>query len=90
MAYKIVPSKAYIKDLSKLDKTIAIQIIEWVNDNLLDIKNPRKIGKRLSGPLKKYWRYRVGDYRIIAKIYDGKIELCLINVGHRKDIYLKL
>ncbi|MFZ2451389.1 MAG: type II toxin-antitoxin system RelE/ParE family toxin [Methylovulum miyakonense] len=49
--------------------------------------NPRATGKALQGQLAGYWRYRVGDYRIICQIKDGELLILVIEIGHRKDIY---
>ncbi|WP_242325310.1 type II toxin-antitoxin system RelE family toxin [Faecalibaculum rodentium] len=55
----------------------------------MELDNPRSIGKPLKGDKKGYWRYRVGNYRIIAKILDDRLEVLTVTVGHRKEIYLR-
>jgi len=57
--------------------------------NLENTNNPRIYGKSLKGNLRDYWRYRVGNHRIIAEINDIEVKILIINVGHRKDIYKK-
>ena len=49
--------------------------------------NPRATGKALQGQLSGYWRYRVGDYRLICQIKDGELIILVIEIGHRKNIY---
>lgn len=54
-------------------------------DSVLD--NPRKNGKSLHGKLAGYWRYRVGDYRIICELRDAALIILVIKVGTRGDSY---
>ena len=85
--YEVFMSKNAKKELSKLDPFIASKIVRWVNNNLKNCENPYFNGKRLSGNLSKYWRYRVGDYRILSEIDNFKIIIFIIKIGHRKNIY---
>ncbi|WP_062471932.1 type II toxin-antitoxin system RelE family toxin, partial [Jeotgalibaca dankookensis] len=64
-------------------------IMGWITKNLVQTDNPRQQGKALKGELKEYWRYRVGNYRLLADIDDDAIKIILIQIGHRKDIYSK-
>ncbi len=59
----------------------------WLRKNLEGCENPRAHGKALTGNRSGYWRYRIGDYRVIADIQDDKILILVIEVGHRKKIY---
>ncbi len=74
------------KSLEKLDRNIQKRILEFLFD-LETLENPRVKGKSLKGELKEYWRYRVGDYRILSKIIDNELIILVIDIGHRKDIY---
>ncbi len=87
MLYKVVYDKKAIKSLSKLDKAQQKMIISWIEKNLVDTDNPKQHGKALKGNLKEYWRYRVGEYRILADINDDEIKIIIFNVGHRREIY---
>ena len=58
--------------------------------DLENINNPGNFGKSLKGGLKDYWRYRIGNYRIIADINDDEVKILIIEIGRRKDIYKKL
>ncbi len=84
MKYKIVYEKKAIKSLSKIDKAQQRLIISWIEKNLSNADNPKVTGKALKGNLKDYWRYRVGNYRILADIKDEEIKIIIINIGHRK------
>lgn len=90
MKYKILFDKNADKQLKKIDKTQQRIIVNWIIKNLENNNDPRVFGKALKGNLKDYWRYRVGDYRIIAEINDAEIKILIIEIGHRKDIYKKL
>ena len=72
-----------LKKISKLDAPVRKRIKNWIEKNLEGCENPRRRGKPLSG----FWRYRVGDYRIVAEIQDDKIIIFVINVDKRNDIY---
>ena len=87
MNYKVVYEKRAIKSFQKIDKGQRKMIFSWIDKNLVNTKNPRKYGKPLSGKLKDYWRYRIGNYRIITNIKDDEIKIIIVNIGHRSDIY---
>jgi mRNA interferase RelE/StbE len=87
MNYHVVYEKKALKSLSKLDKGQQKMILAWIEKNLMNTENPKVHGKALKGNLKEYWRYRVGNYRLLADIDDQQIKIIILNVGHRKDIY---
>lgn len=87
MKYKVVYEKKAIKSLSKIDKRQQAIILAWIEKNLVDTEDPKKHGKALKGNLKEYWRYRIGNYRILADINDDQIQIIVFNIGHRKEIY---
>lgn len=89
MGYKIFFEKNADKQLKKIDITQQRIIVNWIVKHLEDTDDPRKFGKSLKGNFKSYWRYRVGNYRIIAEINDEEIKIIIIEIGHRKDIYKK-
>ena len=82
--YKILFDKKVLKDLKKIDKKEQLKIIEAIEFKLA--KNPF-IGKKLVGDLSPFYRYRVGNYRVIYSIYEDKIEIEIIKIAHRRDIY---
>ena len=85
--YKVEFTKEALKQLKKMDKATAGLILGWIRKNLEGCENPRIHGKGLTANRSGQWRYRIGDYRIIAEIYDNKVLILVVNVGHRKDIY---
>ncbi len=87
MEYELLIKPKAQKQFSKMDKIQAIQIKKWIEKNLIDTENPYLHGKQLVGNLSKYWRYRVGNYRILAEIDNQNITIIIVSVGHRKEIY---
>lgn len=87
MTYRVEFTKRALKELEKLDRYTAALILGWVRKNLENCENPRLHGKGLTANRSGEWRYRVGDYRLLAKIDDGKITILVLSVGHRRDIY---
>ena len=85
--YAVHFSDVALKKLKKMDRYQASLLIGWIEKNLQDSSDPRTHGKALVANHKGKWRYRVGDYRILALIEDEKIIITIIDVGHRKDIY---
>ena len=77
----------FTKTFQKLDSSIKKILFSWITKNLQNCSNPRAFGKALKGNLSDKWRYRVGDYRIMARIEDSKIIIIIVDIGHRKDIY---
>lgn len=87
MKYTVEYTKRAIKQLKKLDKQTSALILGWIEKNLVDCDNPRQFGKGLTANRKGEWRYRIGDYRLVAGIQDDKIVILILNIGHRRDIY---
>lgn len=73
--------------LRKLDKQMARRIIDYMDERISESENPRSTGKALTGPLGGFWRYRVGDCRVICDIQDGALRVLVIQVGNRREIY---
>ncbi len=83
----IVDDKAF-KELQKLDKPIVARIINFIENRLAVADNPRSLGAALQGSeLGDFWKYRVGDYRIIASIDDVHVTIAIVKIGNRKEVY---
>lgn len=89
MSYKVEFSEDAKKDLKNLDTSVQRLIMKWLKKNLVGCENPRVHGKALLGNLKGYWRYRVGNYRVLCDIEDQKVTILVVEIGHRKEIYIK-
>ena len=88
MKYNVEYSKIAMNAIKKMESSTSKLIRTWIEKNLIDAENPRVKGKALTGDLKGLWRYRVGDYRILADIQDDKIVILILDIGHRSKIYL--
>ena len=89
MIYKVEFTEHALKDLKKLDKQTAALILGWIRKNLDGCENPRQHGKGLTSNRSGQWRYRIGDYRILAEIQDNVVTILILNVGHRREVYDK-
>lgn len=87
MSYKVEFSDIAVKQLKKLDKSVSALIMGYIKKNLVNCENPRAMGKGLVENHKGKWRYRAGDYRILAKIEDEIVTILVLEIGHRKKIY---
>lgn len=87
MTYRIEFTADALKALKKMDKHTASLIFAWIKKNLDGCENPRQHGKGLSANKAGLWRYRVGDYRLIADIQDDKVIILVLNIGHRREVY---
>lgn len=85
--YKIIATKDFLKSLKKLDKGTQKLIKKYIENNIQNADNPKAKGKPLKHNLVGYWRYRIGDYRLICEIVENEVVIILIDVGHRKEIY---
>lgn len=87
MKYHVEFTKEALKQLKKMDRSNASLILGWIRKNLENCENPRIHGKGLAANRSGQWRYRIGDYRIIAEIFDNRVLILVLNIGHRRDIY---
>ena len=87
MAWNIEYSDKALKSLKKIDKASAKRIIDFLDHRLGVMDDPRILGKSLKGDLGVFWRYRVGDYRILCEIQDNRLVILAALIGHRRDIY---
>lgn len=87
MTYHVEFTEKAKKFLKKLDKYTAKIITSWIRKNLEGCSDPRHTGKGLTSNRSGQWRYRVGDYRILADIQENKVLILVLDIGHRRDIY---
>ena len=85
--YKVEFAEKALKQLKKMDRHTAALILGWIRKNLEGCENPRQHGKGLTADKSGQWRYRVGDYRLLAEIEDDRIVILILSVGHRRDVY---
>ena len=88
MAWRVEVDAGARKELEKLDKQIARRLIAFLRERVAQLEDPRSIGEALHGSkLGDFWRYRVGDYRIICDIQDQYMLVLALRVGHRREVY---
>lgn len=87
MTYHVEFTDKAKRELKKLDTSTRIMIAAWIRKNLEGCSNPRQHGKGLTANRKGQWRYRIGDYRLICDVDDGKILILILTIGHRRDVY---
>ena len=88
MVWQIVLDDVARKQLAKLDKPVAKRIVEFLRQLLSQLENPKSLGAALQGAeLGNYRKYRIGDYRVIAKINDDKLIILVLKMGNRKEVY---
>lgn len=76
------------RDLDKLDSQVSRRIERFLYERVARLENPRSIGEALRGSkLGEFWRYRVGDWRIICEIQDEKLIVLALRVGHQREVY---
>jgi len=87
LAWKIEYTETARNRLRKLDKPVARRIVDYLDERIAPLENPRSTGKALTGPMGGLWRYRVGDYRVICEIQDEVLRVLVIEIGNRRDVY---
>lgn len=88
MAWSIEYDEAALKDLASMDKQVARRITSFMRERVASLDDPRSIGEALKGSrLGAFWKYRVGDYRIIANIEDAALRVYVVRVGNRREVY---
>ncbi len=88
MAWNVELSESADRELGKLDPQNRKRILRFLHERVAKLDDPRSLGEALHGSrLGEFWKYRVGDYRLISKIEDDRLVVLVLRVGHRKEIY---
>jgi mRNA interferase RelE/StbE len=88
LAWIIKYTESSSKQLKKLDKQTALRVLDYMDERVAVLDDPRSLGKNLKGPkIGEYWRYRVGDIRVICNILDGQMMVLVIEIGNRREVY---
>ena len=91
MAWAISYTKTARAQLKKLPLDVASRIVEYMSDRVAVAPNsPRELGKALQGGGAGFWRYRVGDYRVICALRDKELLVLVLKIGHRREVYRDL
>lgn len=87
MAWKIEFLKSAAKEFDGLDKVVRRRIISYFNERVLVLDDPRQLGEALTGSKAGYWKYCIGDYRVICSFESHRLVIVIVAIGHRREIY---
>lgn len=87
MIWTINVSATALKDLKRIDKSVARRIIQFIKNRLVTHPDPASLAKRLKGKHSQFWRFRVGNYRLICDIQLDTYTILVLAIGHRKTVY---
>jgi mRNA interferase RelE/StbE len=88
MVWKIDFTDAAQRQFYKLDPQISKRILSVLNNHVAPLDNPRLLGAPLQGSkFGEFWKYRVGDYRIIARIEDESVRILVVRIANRREVY---
>lgn len=88
MAWRIEVTQTAEKQLAKLDRPVARRIVTFLRERVAASDDPRSLGEALKGSeLGEYWKYRVGDWRLICQIEDARITVVVLRLGNCRDVY---
>lgn len=90
MVWKVKLSTLAQKNLKQLDVQTINRLLVFLNKRVAKLDDPRQIGEPLKGSrLGEFWKYRVGDYRVICDIHDENIQILVVRIGNRREVYRK-
>lgn len=84
--WRVDLNDAAAKELGKLDRETATRLLRFMQDRLATPDDPRSRGDALTTE-GRFWKYRIGDYRIVCRIKDADQCIVVLACGHRRDIY---
>ena len=88
MKWKVSLDHDATREFDRLDGSVQQRVAKFLYERLANLDDPRSIGEALHGSeFGDYWKYRVGDYRLIARILDRAVEVIVVRVGHRSNVY---
>lgn len=87
MAWTIEYTKTAAKILTSIDRQISMRIKKYLEERIATEEDPRRFGEALPANLTGFWKYRIGDYRVIAEIQDERVVVVVVKIGHRSKVY---
>jgi mRNA interferase RelE/StbE len=87
LAWRIEFVPAAAKEIKKLGKVEAARILATIENRIAALDDPRSVGSALTGEFGGLWCWRIGDYRVIARIEDERITILIVRVAHRREVY---
>jgi mRNA interferase RelE/StbE len=89
LAWTVEIDAAASRDLLKIDRQVGRRILSFLRERVATLDNPRSIGEALRGDeLGAYWKYRLGDWRVIARIVGARLLVMVVRIGHRREVHL--
>jgi len=85
--WRVEFDRAAVRDLRKLGAEAESRVLRYLRERIAGSTDPRRLGHALTGDRKGLWRYRIGDYRIVAAIEDDRFVVLVVAIGHRRDVY---
>jgi mRNA interferase RelE/StbE len=88
MVWRVELSAQALRNLDALDRQVARRILTYLHERVARLEDPRSVGEALKGArLGEFWKYRVGDYRVISRIEDGELLVLVVRIGNRREVY---
>lgn len=88
MIWRIEFDPAAYEELAQLDRVVQKRIMKVLRERIAPLEDPRSLGEVLHGKeLGRFWKYRIGDYRVICDIQDEVIRILVLRIGHRREVY---
>lgn len=87
MTWNVEFTRTAKRQFGRIDRSWQRHILDYLEDNIAPLEDPRSRGKALSGELAGYWRFRIGDYRAICEITDSTVTILVLQIGHRSRVY---
>ena len=88
MAWRIEFEPRALRELEALDRPVQRRLVAFLRERVASAENPRDLGEALHGAeLGRFWKYRVGDWRIVCEIRDRTITILVVRIGHRREVY---
>jgi mRNA interferase RelE/StbE len=85
--WRVEFDRAAVRDLRKLGAEAEQRVLRFLRERIAGSDDPRRLGHALTGDRQGLWRYRVGDYRIVAAIENDRFAVLVVTVGHRREVY---
>jgi mRNA interferase RelE/StbE len=88
LTWRIEFDPAAFDDLAQLDRGVQRRILKVLRERIAPLEDPRSLGEALHGKeFGRFWKYRIGDYRVICDIQDKVIRILVLRIGHRREVY---
>ena len=88
MAWRIEFEPRALKELESQDRQVQRRLLGFLRDRIALLKDPRDLGEALrGGELGRFWKYRVGDWRLVCEIRDQCATVVVVRIGHRREVY---